>query len=596
MGSRAWLGLLALSLAVRLLLWGWAVAAGLPPLFDEIGYLERARGWADVAGAWLRLEAAAPEAFERAYGAGHWPPLQPLVLGLALALAGESGGVAAARLLGVLFSAATTPIVYRLGHELAGARAAAIGALLHALAPAFLAYSHWLWAENLALALGLAGVACALEARRREREGAPGASPALRIAPLAGLCLGLAALARVALLPWALIILVWLAASSRRAAAAAGGAALLVLLPWVAVLHHEEDGRWLPLSTLGGYNLALGNHPAVPAEYGSSWGHEASKRALHLQLREEAARLGVPWQRVAGAAARRHIAERPAAALARAAQRTRFLWAPDAFPPRHVLNAVYPPLPASAALALVALVLVVHGALLFCGVAGLIAARFRHRGLWIALVAASMLPPALTVSLTRLHLPIEALLLPVIGAFLAGGSRPRASAGFLAGALALAVSFSTVPKVAELYWIPSAHYAPALAAPARLVGARMIYSDRLTLRKAASAAAMDLVLKTPGARFAAPSGAPLVTEGGGEERLRWPAGRLEWTLDVHSVGPSPFELEIRGARPGVSPPPILIRPVHEALWRSPKVLVMGAVPGDEFRVEIEWLGGGASPR
>jgi len=158
------------------------------------------------------------------------------------------------------------------------------------------------------------------------------------------------------------------------------------------------------------------------------------------------------------------IADRPMAALARIPVRMWMLFAPDVFPVRHLLHGVYPSLPAWLIASLVAVVIVAHLATLALGVAGLWAARFRDgtaaRPLLILLMAGTAAPPALTVAATRLHLPIELLLLPAVGALLAAWPKgPRRLTGVALGLAVSCLSAAALPRAAELYWRPTAERA-----------------------------------------------------------------------------------------------------------------------------------------
>ncbi|MEO1088988.1 MAG: glycosyltransferase family 39 protein, partial [Acidobacteriota bacterium] len=326
-------------------------------------YLALAEGWADL---W---RGGGGDALSRALGDGRWPPLHPMALAAGL----STPGLAGARGIGWLLSAFTTGLVYALGRRLVEPSAARVGALVHALAPAFVFYSHTLWSENLALFLALAGLVLAVDARRT---GDVRSRRAATLAAAAGVALGAAVLTRVALVPWAVLIPCWLATApgSRRRrlqlAAASAAAAGLVIAPWVAVQIERFDNPGL--STLGGYNLALGNHADVPAAYGSSWGHAESTRALLDELRRRADAAGTEWWRPASELAATTAAADPSAAIGRVATRLWLLTAPDVLPVRHLLHATYPPVSPWATRMTVGAIVASHVALLFLGALGLL--------------------------------------------------------------------------------------------------------------------------------------------------------------------------------------------------------------------------------
>ncbi|MEM8994408.1 MAG: glycosyltransferase family 39 protein [Acidobacteriota bacterium] len=574
-------GLVLLSFTVRCLVASWVLAHGVPPLHDEATYFALADGWVDL---W---RGGGDDAWARALGDGRWPPLHPA----ALALGSSTAGLAGARMIGCLLSALTTGLVYAFGRRLVGSRAARVGAAIHAVAPAFVFYSHSLWSENLALFFAFGGLVLALDARRAL--GGDGGLRGTALAAAAGVVLGAAVLTRVALAPWAALVPCGLAMSPgpgrrriRLAAAAAAGAAV-VIAPWVAVQVDRYDH--LGLSTLGGYNLALGNHAEVPAAYGSSWGHAESTRAILGELRSRADAAGTEWWRPASGLARSTVSADPAAALGRVVVRLWLLAAPDVLPIRHVLHATYPPLSPWMTAFLTGAVVLSHVALLFAGVLGLLtgsAATSAGRLVpWLALAA--LAPPALSVAPTRVFLPVEALLLPGIGAVAVamtggGGWAPPRRASVAAAAVAV-LSLVSLPRVVELYWRPSIHSAPAVDAFARSLGAAVIYSDAYRLERAGPAAADDLTiaLRAEGRRLAP---RPWRSDDG-PRRRPWPAGEGVILFDLFADDPRPGAvLEVRTPSGGVL---ASWRLGADDAWRRPRA------DGD---FTLTWLGGGASPR
>ncbi|MEM1179266.1 MAG: hypothetical protein AAGM22_13030 [Acidobacteriota bacterium] len=592
-------GWILLSLAVRLVLWCWVASHGVPPLHDEASYLDLAEGWTDV---W---RTGGDGAWARALGDGRWPPLHAMVLGLGVMVAGLDG----ARLVGVFLSAATTGLVFAVSRRLVGVQAARTSAFVHVVAPAFLFYSHSLWSENLALFLAFGSLLLTLEARRRLAQG----ESALAHGAGAGLVLGALALTRVAMWPWALIMPLWLVLAPAnspshptrnggrlgdigrrlRPAAACLCASVAAVTPWLAVQAERFDHRGL--STLSGYNLALGNHADVPTGYGSSWGHAESTRTLQAELRRRASEDGTEWWRGAGALAAEAVRGDPSAAILRIPVRLWLLLAPDVLPVRHLLHATYPPLPSALTRALVLGIVLAHGFLLAAGVAGLLwRRRSRAGGLVPLLLLAGLVPPALSVALTRVFLPLEALLLPAVGALWVSvrgrrsGRRSRPPRWIVAVGLGLtAASWATLPRVAELYWRPSLAAAPAIGRVAVGLGAEMLYVDRYRLERAADDGA-DLRLELRASdRALLPR--PWLESEAPNSRV-WSGATIEF--DVVSSGPQggpPSEL-------GAATVEVLdgdgrrlgrwsLRPMGP--WREPQ---------RDADLTLTWLGGGGAPR
>lgn len=588
--TRAMLVLFAVSLVLRLAVLAWVVPET-PLLYDEIQHHRRAAAFSEVVVQTVLPGPAAEEELSAAYGGGQWPPLHPLILGTVLAAAGNS--VTAARFFVVLLSALTTALVFRLTWALGSPgrgtrRAAWAAALLHLTSPTFVAYSHYLWAETT---LGLLCVGVALLALRT-----PAARSGGRLALAAtgtGAVVGLAVLTHAAAALLLAVVPLWLAfavAGRRRKAVAAGFAlvaALAVVAPWQATLIAHE-GRFVPLATLGGFNLALGNNPWVPSGYGSSWGHEASKAKLRRALEERARQGGgdaADWAAEATPFAGEEIRRRPAAALGRGFERLLMLWSPDAFPLRHLAHATYPPPPLAVAALLGLAVVGAYLALLALVTLGLLGAPWRPTAgqlLVAAMVLALVVPPVLTVATSRHHLVPLLLLLPAAGrgvALLLGWrtARPRLAA-LLAVVVVWGLVATTLPRVAELYLQPSSHYAPLLRRSDALLGTRTLYSDRVALHATGAAGALTVTLASPGSTFA-----------DGRRSIRWDpaaAPRLElvvFTRDADAWRP----VELTVGAPG-DPAASRWRPVERASWRHWQ-------PTGFDGVRYAWMGGGPSP-
>ncbi|MEM7349343.1 MAG: glycosyltransferase family 39 protein [Acidobacteriota bacterium] len=569
--------LFLVSLALRCLALGAVTWADVPLLYDEATYFDRAVAFSQIYGDLARGRAPEDEVWQRAYGEGHWPPLHAMLLALGLTIAGPT--VAAARFVMTLVAAATTPLVFHCTRQLAGTRTAWVAAGIFSVYPTLLAFSHYLWSETTAIFVLLVALHWTLRAAAASEPRRVG-----RHAALAGAALGLASLTRAPNLPFLLVVPMWLAARrgqrhGRLAAAATFGAGLLMLLPWQA-LAGAQEGRFVPVSTLGGYNLALGNNPWVPEGYGSSWGHEPSKARLHAELRDLTEDRSISWGEAGYILARQEILARPGAFLRRSLTRLRMLWAPDFFPARHGFHAVYPPLAPTLAGALFLLSTVFYFALLVLAVIGLASrAGLAHRSLLLALVASGMLLPAATLSISRLHLPLMVLLLPACAHGLCRllprlrqpGTRPGWTV-WAAGLLLPLALVGTVPRLVEAYLLPSSHYAPVIE---RLPGVQVTYSDRLAWRWSGKAqAVLRFRLLEPSARL--PNGTP--------ERS-WVVGPLPRETNFSVWSDSPWEIEITSSS---HDRPVRLRPIAPPAWRAWQP---SGIPG----LEYQWTGGGLPP-
>ena len=415
-----WIGI---SLLVRVLAW-WPVAqTGTAPLYDECTYLSRAVAYGNIIRAGMTGHTPEPADWDAAYHNGGWPPLHPLLIGIAFAIAGPSLGLA--RFVVLLQSAATTGVVYVLGRRLAGRRAALCAAGLHALYPSFIAYSHLLWSETTYILALLSAMYFALRTAGTEQSGRR-----LRAAIACGTFLGLAGLARAAALPLLIVIPLWIGwrLRPRKTRLAAPLTALVVcviwLIPWQWSLQARE-GRFVALSTAAGYNLYLGNNP---------WSLEAQSRseargALQNYMREH----GVSRDEAGRALALQHIRSDVPAFLQRCWSHARAMFVPDWYVLRHMLYASYPPVSNATAYGGLLVFSLSFAVLVAAALAGLIrggnAAALRSLPLLCVIVG--FLPHVLTIANSRMTLPLLALLLPAAGAGLALLNRRRA---WIAGA------------------------------------------------------------------------------------------------------------------------------------------------------------------
>lgn len=413
--SRTLVILFLLSLVIRLAAWAPVAYSGVPPTYDEISYVERAAAYENLAKSYLRggiFWAEPSEADLRAaYRSGVWPPLHSMLIGLAFAVFGR--GLAVARLVVVLQSAATTCVVFALTSRLATRRAALVAAVIHAVYPSFVAYSHLLWSETTYILACLGALYFTLrivaESRLRRR---------LLFAVSSGVLLGLAGLTRAAALPLMLAVpgwLLWRVRSSRRGLllpVVLLAANVLVLLPWQATLWAREQ-RFVLLSTKAGYYLYEGNHPWV--------GEDRATRKMRAATDEYMRQHGVSPDEAGRSLAAAYIREHPGGFVHRCLQRAAALCGPDWSVVRHVLYAAYPPLPLPVASTLTMLVVLSFPVLMTGVLCGLCSRRteFQHRSLLVVCVLLGMAPSVICVANSRMTLPLLALLLPAAGVGLA---------------------------------------------------------------------------------------------------------------------------------------------------------------------------------
>ena len=196
-------------------------------------------------------------------------PLYPAFLSLIYALNGiNDGRFFAARLAQTLLGASLAPQTYlaalRLplaasvaGPSADGEKNARLAAWVVACYPMLLIFPLALATENLFFALVLAGVVSLLSLARASSRRAVSI-----LAISSGCLLGLAALTRSVILPFAglAIVWIWYSLKQRRAAVLALVTLILVVAPWI-IRNSLLSGRLTGIETSMGYNLYVGYHP-----------------------------------------------------------------------------------------------------------------------------------------------------------------------------------------------------------------------------------------------------------------------------------------------------------------------------------------------
>jgi hypothetical protein len=201
-------------------------------------------------------------------------PLYPAFLSLIYLLVGSGANrFFAARLAQVFLGAALAPLTYLVAKKISpeNERVAKISAWVVAAYPILLAYPLGLGTENPFFLLLLSSFLFLLKASERESPTSHPASRNSRHSPfifhlssflLAGFFLGLTALTRSVILPFAALALLWIwfVLKQKRGALLVALALALTITPWVirnSLLHHKLTG----IETSMGYNLYLGYYP-----------------------------------------------------------------------------------------------------------------------------------------------------------------------------------------------------------------------------------------------------------------------------------------------------------------------------------------------
>jgi 4-amino-4-deoxy-L-arabinose transferase-like glycosyltransferase len=306
-------------------------------------------------------------------------------------------------ILGTLF----VPLVMALSLALFDKRTAVLAGLITAFYPTFVAYSHYLWAENLFVVLILAGLIVAY----RARETSGFALPAL-----GGGFFGLAALSRetgLAIAGACGLWWVWCSAGARRRRALGRAAfmmlvAVLVVVPWT-VRNYRAVGGFIPIGTISWMAMAEGNmfdpddwlHPNRDGltEFRTSW------RAIQ----DEAARMEYSRQ-----VALEHIKkEQPTWLLKKIVRTSGLLFSPDSFLFKKISRGAYGSLSQTTIRLLLVITVASYILVAVAGVLGIAIAPDRiYRLLPLLVVGSMFVLHVVAFTSSRHRLPIVALLIP----------------------------------------------------------------------------------------------------------------------------------------------------------------------------------------
>lgn len=367
-------------------------------------------------------------------------PLYPAFLALVYWIAGTGASrFFAARLAQTLLGALLAPLTWAAARTLLPGgsdealrrrdRAAAAAAWAVACYPLLILYPFGLATENLFFPLALLAFLFLLRAADKP-------SPVHFL--LSGLLLGLAALTRSILLPFAglAVLWVWFSLKQRKGAVAAALVFLAVVVPWMvrnSLLHHKPTS----IETSMGYNLYLGYHPQGDGSF--TFGPSLDL----IPILDDAER-----DRVGTEKALEFLRAEPGRFLPLALDRLSFFFGLE----KRVLMYFYandflgyiPPLPLALILLIMFLPFVVVTGFAPLGLA-LLRAQPKTALVWLFL-AAYILPHVLILSEDRFHLALVPLL-AVLAAYSWSGGRAALRerwAGSRSGRVALILAGVTV--------------------------------------------------------------------------------------------------------------------------------------------------------
>ncbi len=445
-GRGFWLRLLGVALAVRVL-FSLLLVAGWPLTSDAAAYSEQAEGFlADFPG-------------DTQY---YWPPGTSYVLALAYEAlgAGRWSARAAMILISLATVAATVLLARRVLRDEGAARTAGWAMALVPSAVFMPSQPFSFDVTMLGVTLGVLGALAAYD--RGQARWLVGA----------GLGLGLAAVARpgsasvlLALAPIGVVTAVrlWRAGERARVRAlalgAVGGIVVFGAIVAVPLSHHHDVGAGWTLSTNNEGNLLLGNNPYTPhyktwhlGQHSFDDFDEPARSYLKSNFTTEGT---LEERRAMREEAVDYMTGHPGTTLLRTVNRVRAFWGFD-YTYSNGMRADWgaPPLPVAAAAGGVEVGgWVLFGALALAGIfLGRALFRPSRLALVLLVVAAYEIPHALAFAGGRWHLPVLALLAPLVAAGIVSlGRSPREALGRVRGSRALLVALALFLAVQAEY-------------------------------------------------------------------------------------------------------------------------------------------------
>jgi len=543
---------------------------------DEKMYYNRAVDFKNILDDILSGRSVSSAALESLYRGGKWPPLQSLLLIPGLFVFGHT--ILYARLIVVVLSATTTVLVYILTLRLSTIKVAVFAGFIHVFYPPFIFFSHYLWSESTYILLLLSCIyftVLTIDVRSGWRK--------MIYAALSGCFLGLSGLTRAAVLPLIVVIplslIFFLKKNSDKLLAPLVVLffCFIMLLPWQCVLLSMEK-RFVPISTSGGSNLYLGNHPWIPKGLGSSWGHKESSKLMIQSIQEYSQRNQIDQNIAARRLAINYIKQDIKGFSRRCVERLRMLWTIDFFTLRNIFRVVYPPMPSKVVM-LISLI-IIFSYLFFItfiiwGFSGN-SLGFRHRGLILSLVVAGTIPPLITIAMSRLHLPLLALLLPVVGHSLANfWSKAHIKRLVFSVLLMLTLFlfiFPTFQIVIRQYVKPSSCYAGVIHLADSILGGETFFSDKVNILYTGvdSSDCFPLAIYTEN-----------TPDGTYELKHYWQTTRENRIVQITMKSSGPSKLRIFSEKLNKS---VVVEPVNKRFWKQ-------WLPTGLDQIEYMWVGG-----
>ena len=242
--------ILGVGALLRLLVWLWFAPLA-PQIDDEMAHVLLARNLV-VSGDYTFDPSGKPTSLR--------PPLYPAFIAVVFKVFGGDH-YQAVRLIQSVMSLVTIVLVFRLGRDFFSEKVGIRAAAMLCFYPTFIVYNNLMLTETLFSLLFVAGLSAFASGLARS---------SLRALAFAGLLLGLGALTRSILYPFAPVLAMfllvgWRGSVLRRVAAMAAFAIPFagVLTPW-AIRNTQLQGTFIPIDCMGGRNFMMGNYEHTP--------------------------------------------------------------------------------------------------------------------------------------------------------------------------------------------------------------------------------------------------------------------------------------------------------------------------------------------
>jgi len=350
-------------------------------------------------------------------------------------------------------------LVFLLGQALFDTRTGLLAALIAAIYPNLVAYSHFLWSETLFAVLLTAGLVAFWCAEERA---------SWLLALLAGAALGMAALTREVAILVAGVCAAWGVSSAlytdRRGALVRAGlmmmAVAVTVLPW-SIRNYRIYDHFIPVSTVGWYAIAESN----TLDRGD-WLDPLPRRAIQFRRRYLVVQDELQMMELARVQAVREIrSEQPSWIFKKLVRNVALFFQPDSSLAKKLRKGAYGPVKRNQRRAIVALTSVSYSLVLVAAMLGTLTdPNRRRRRLMGALLVTVVALHVVATSVTRFRLPWTPLLIVYAShAFLNCGMVRARLRGFTAvAAILLLCAFAWI---AACYFPAWSHSATIWKAP-----------------------------------------------------------------------------------------------------------------------------------